>query len=115
LPLNTVTTGNTILAQDLNQVINVLQRAAGQTEVGKYFLRGSAYAVNANMGNYMPTHSQGATPVSVSVDEADQGHLAGNANPAATGNLTQYGFLVYSSGSVVGTLWTVGGNWTVQY
>lgn len=103
--------GNTILASDLYQ----LARPSGGTETGKYFLRGSSYVTSANMGNYMQSQSRGQTPVSVTVDEADQGHVAGNANPVVTSNLTANGFLVYSSGNGVQSLWQVGGNTTIQY
>ena len=113
MPLVTVVTGNVALASDLNQVINILQVPGGGTEPGKYFLRGQAYATNANMGNYMRSRSNGTTPVSVSSDTADQ--AASNANPQVTSNLTQYGFLIYSSGTGVVTLWQIGGNFTIQY
>src|SRR5258708_34490336 len=99
----------------LNAVENVLSQPTGGTETGKCYLKGSSYVTAANMGQYMSSLSRTAVPVSVVIDETDFGHVAGNANPAVTGNLTANGFLVYSSGNGVQTLWQVAGNTTINF
>lgn len=114
MALNTVTTGNTILAADINQLVNVLQRASGQTQTGKYWLAGSGYATNANFANYLPSLSRITTPVSVTIDEADQAHS--NCNAAVTGALTANGFYVDTSAAGGAQLaLNVAGNYTIQY
>lgn len=103
--------GNTILAADLYQ----LCQPSGGQEKGKYYLLNQAYTINANAGNYIPSQSRNATPVSVSIDEADEGHVAGGCNPAVAQHLTANGFLVFSSGTGTTTAWQVGGNYTIQF
>lgn len=115
MSLSTVTTGNTILAADVNQLVNVLQRASGQTEAGKYFLAGPAYASNAVVALYMPTLSRNATPVSVTIDTVDQAP-AGGMGTVQSGQLTANGFQIFSINSTgPNTNCRAGGNWTVQY
>jgi hypothetical protein len=113
MPLNTVTTGNTILASDLNQVINVLQRAAGQTETGKYFLDSASYAIGAHVSQYMSSLSRGATPVSVVIDTADVGVV--NCNAPTTSNLTANGFHVGVTSTAINVTAGCAGNTTIQY
>ncbi|GCE14206.1 hypothetical protein [Tengunoibacter tsumagoiensis] len=115
MALNTVTTGNTVLAADINQLVNVLQRPSGSTETGKYFLIGSSYASGANASNYIPSLSRTSTPVSITIDEADMGHVAGGCNTAVAGHLTANGFQVNTSGTGASLSWSVGGNYTIQY
>lgn len=115
MSLNLVTTGNTVLAADINQLVNVLQRSAGQTETGKYYIIGQSYASGGNASQYIPSLSRGSTPVSVTIDEADEGHVAGGCNAALTSHLTANGFLVDSSGTGTTLSWQVGGNYTIQY
>jgi len=114
MPLNTVTTGNTILAADINQVVNVLQRAAGQTEVGKYMLEGNAYASGAYISSYMPSLSRGATPVSVMIDTADNAPTA-LLNAPSTDHLTANGFHVFANTSGISLNQFCAGNYTIQY
>ena len=113
MPLNTVVTGNTILASDLNQVINVLQRAAGQTETGSYFLHGWGGASGDTIAAWVPSESRGATPVSVSIDTSIQ--AASSVNAPATANLNANGFQVFTGTSAATTSGQVGGAYTIQY
>jgi len=114
MPLNTVTMGNTILAADVNQLVNVLQRAAGQTEVGHYVLAGADYAANAFVSMYMPSLSRGATPVSVSIDTADIVPSGGMGTPS-TGVLTAGGFQIFNAPVAANLNPRAGGNYTIQY
>jgi len=101
---------------DINQLVNVLQRASGQTEAGKYFIAGSVYANGAVISVYVPSLSRNATPVSVTLDTADQaptGGVTGGATTILTGNA---GFLAYSlstTGPNVNA--RMAGNYTIQY
>ena len=47
MSLNVVVTGNTVLAADINQLVNYLQRSSGSTEVGKYYCAGWGNASKA--------------------------------------------------------------------
>jgi hypothetical protein len=114
MPLNIVVSGNTVLASDVNQVVQVLQRQSGQSETGKYYLLGSGYAVNANLGSYTVSLSRTTVPVSVVIDEADQAHTNTNAAAAATLQ-TANGFLVSVSASGAATNVRAGGNYTINY
>lgn len=113
MALNTVTTGNTVLASDVNQMVNVLQRSAGQTETGKYFLTAPAYVSSASIGAYIGSESRGATTVSVSVDSADQ--APSGVNAPNTDHLTANGFHIFTTSTGVVAGCNVGGNYTIQY
>lgn len=114
MSLNTVTTGNTVLAADINQLVNVLQRASGQTEVGKYKVAGNGYTTNAAISCYVPSLSRGATPVSVTIDTANDAPT-GNLGSPSTFNLTSSGFLVAATVSAASINAYCSGNYTIQY
>lgn len=114
MALNTVTTGNTVLASDINQLVNVLQRSSGQTETGKYYVNWGAYASGAQTSIYMQSLSRNATPVSVSIDTADQAP-ANQANSPSTFNLTANGFRIFDNSTGISTNCIAGGNFTIQY
>jgi hypothetical protein len=116
MALTTVVVGGQINAADINQLVNVLQRSSGQSETGKYFLAGPIYATGAVVSVYICSLSRGATPVSVTIDEADQAHTGGlNATPS-TGQLGANGFQIFSlstTGPNVNA--RAGGNYTINY
>lgn len=113
MPLNLVTTGNTILASDVNQLVQVLQRQSGQTETGKYHLLGSSYANGARVAQYMTSLSRVSVPVSVTVDEADVAH--NNCGAIATSALTANGVLLFANGTGTFTTAEVAGNLTFNF
>lgn len=113
MALNTVTTGNTILAADVNQLVNVLQRSSGQTETGKYFLTAPSYVTSASIGAYVGSLSRGTTPVSVTIDTVDQ--APSNMNSPSTDHLTANGFHVFASSTGINPACNAGGNYTIQY
>jgi hypothetical protein len=115
MALYTVSTGNTIQAQDVNQVVNVLQRASGQQEIGKYFLAGPTYANGALVSQYMSSISRNTTPVSVSIDTADQAPAGGMSTTPNTGNLTANGFQVWTLTTTTNLNSRAAGNMTIQY
>lgn len=114
MALNTVTTGNTVLASDVNQLVNVLQQASGNTEVGKYYLQGGGNANGWVVSNYMDSLSRVSTPVSVSIDTADQAPAASANTPTAI-QLTFGGFQVQFSVSTVTNTARAAGNSTIQF
>jgi hypothetical protein len=113
MALNLVVTGNTILSADINQLVNVLQRSAGQTEVGKYYLAGWGNAANDKMVCYIPSLSRGTATVSVSIDTADLSPT--NVNAPITSHLTANGFAVEATTTGATTNGGCGGNYTIQY
>ncbi len=116
MSLVTVTTGNTILASDINQLVNVLQRSATQQEQGKYFLAGPITNNTDVVSCYIPSLSRNATPVSVAIDEVDQAHTGGMTATPSTAQLTASGFQVFSL-STTGPNHNAraGGGYTIQY
>lgn len=114
MALSTVTTGNVILAADVNQLVFVLQRQSGQTETGKYYLEAGLYTTGAFLGQYMSSLSRVSVPVSVTIDEADVAHT-NNANAASTQSLTANGFQVHCNSSAANTDAKVAGNTTINF
>lgn len=113
MSLNTVTTGNTILAADVNQLVYVLQRQTGQTEAGQYKFAGSSYASGCWLGTYIPSLSRNTTPVSASLDTSIG--LSTGLNTPSVSSLGASGFLVFSTSSTTNTTLLAGGNYTIQY
>ena len=101
--------GQTILAQDLYP----LCQPSGQQEKGKYLIGTNAYASGATCTCYINSESRNATPVSVSIDEADG--ITGSANTPTTANLTANGFQVKTTSNAASLNVSVGGNYTIQY
>jgi hypothetical protein len=114
MALYTVSTGNTILAADINQLVSVLQRPAGQTESGHYVTAGNSYADQGVVSAYIASQSRNATPVSVSVDTSDVGAFGTSSGPT-TNRLTSGGFQVYVKSSGTQTNCGAGGLYTIQY
>ncbi len=106
--------GALIAASHVDQLVDVLQRMSGQSEAGKWFLFSGGYQNGWTVSQYMVSHSQGSTPVSVSIDTADQAPTQA-ANSPATQNLTSSGFVVdYSVQGLTNTS-RAGGNFTINY
>lgn len=113
MALNTVTTGNTVLASDVNQLVNVLQRASGQTEAGKYFIDEACYANTSIISQYMTSLSRVSTPVSVSIDTSDVS--PSNCGSPSTAHLTANGFQVDTASNTINVNCGCGGNATIQF
>lgn len=107
------TSGTVINAQDIVQVVAVLLRGSGEVETGKYWINFGASASGYFGSHYTHTLSQGATPVSVTVDAADQ--AATNCNNLGTDHLTANGFLTTVQSTITSGNCRVGGNYSVQY
>ena len=114
MTFNRPVAGNTVLATDITQLTDMLQRQSTQTETGKYYLESGLYATNAFTSTYIRTSSQGSTPISVTIDEADQAHT-GSINAPTTAQLTSFGFQIKANASGASTDGRVGGNYTVHY
>jgi hypothetical protein len=114
MALNKVTTASTILASDINQIINVLQRDAGQNETGKYSMVGSSYANGANFSLYVDSLNRVSVPTGVTIDTADQAP-ANNCNVPGSSLFTANGFLINTSGNAITLNPKCGGNYTLSY
>lgn len=108
----TVATGNTIVVQDVNQIVNVLQQPSGGTETGRYFLLVTATAAGQYSIAYIRTTSQISVPVSVTIDQAVV--AATNCSAPAADALTSFGFRIYTTSTASG-FYQVAGNTTVHY
>jgi hypothetical protein len=114
MSLVTVSTGQTIAASHVNQLVNVLQVPSGGTETGGYFLTFAAYVNNAVGGTWINSESRGVSPVSVSVNTSVQS--PNNTGSPSTDHLTVNGFHVYAfANNGVQTSCNVGGVYTIQY
>jgi|SRR5216683_2139917 len=113
MALTLVTTGNTINAADLNQLVFVLQRQTGQTEVGDYYLTEGAYSIGATMGYYVSHLSRTSVPTGVVIDTSLQ--AASNFNAPGTDHLTANGFHVFALASAIATGCNVGGVYTTSF
>ena len=115
MALTLVVAGAQINASDLNQTINVLQRSAGQSEVGHYRLAGGAYAVGAVVSHWVNTLSRGSTPVSLTIDTLDGTPSNLNAPSAPIGNANAGGFLIFATATAINGNANCAGNWTANY
>lgn len=104
-----------ISASFLNKIEQLFAQVSGSTLVGKYWLQGGGNANGWDLTYYQTLYlSNASTPVSVSIDTADQAATA-SAGAPATFNLTAHGFLVMSVLTAVTNTARVAGNWTVTY
>lgn len=94
MALYNVSNGNSINALDLNQIVLELQKAAGVTETGNYFLAGNTNQTSGVVSNWISFRSRVSTPVSVSVDTSLQAPTGGIGTSNA-GNIQASGFQVY--------------------
>lgn len=92
MTLSTVSTGSTINASDINQIVNVLQRLTSQSETGAYYLGYSAYQTGALGSVWVPSLSRNATPASSSVDQSLQ--AASNCGSLAVSVTTSSGLQI---------------------
>lgn len=108
-----ITQGSTLLAQDVNQALAILQQPAGGQEAGKYQVAGPSYAVGAFIGVYIGSLSRVSAPVSVSIDTADVAPASINA--PSTVNLTSSGFGVIANSTAIAPSGNAAGNYTISY
>ena len=113
MALYTVTTGNTINALDVNQLVNILTQPSGGQEIGTYYLNGWGSASGQNIRQWMASRSQGETPVSVSVDTSIA--TPNSINTPTTEKLSQYGFHVKTTTTGATSSGYAGGLFTIQY
>ena len=113
MALYTVSSGNTINATDINQLVNVLMQPSGGQEIGAYYLDGWASGSGQEIGDWVSTLSRGATPVSVSIDTSIASPY--NINSPSTNSLNSNGFHVYATSNGSSSKCYVGGKYTLQY
>lgn len=108
-----ITQGSTLLAQDVNQALAILQQPAGGQETGKYYLSGNLYTAGAFIGVYIYSLSRVSVPVSVSIDTTDTAPT--NINAPATSVLTHSGFDVGANCAALTPSGNAGGGYTITY
>lgn len=113
MALYTVSSGNTINAADINQMVNILQQQSGGQEVGKYHLMFNSYTNGAQGQCWIPTLSRNSAPVSVTIDTTDQAPQ--NCGAPNTNLLKSSGFQIYAASNGQWLTCNTGGNFTVQY
>lgn len=106
-----------ILASDYNNIVNPLKPPSGATEKGKYALAGASYIANGNLNILVSMNSRQSTPVSFSVDTADQAAsgLSAATPTANTGTGLTGDFQVYDFTTGITTSASCAGNWTIQF
>ena len=114
MALSTVTTGNTILASDVNQLVNALQVPSGSTETGHYFICGWASAASQVIGINLRFTNNNSTPVSITTDTSD-GSFPGGTSAVTTGHLTRSGCQCYVTSGAAGNNIAGGGLYTAQF
>ena len=92
MALTTVTSGNTILSSDINQIIDILQRRTSQSETGAYYLAFNAYQTNAIGNLWVPSLSRNATPASSSIDQSIQAQV--NCSGLSVANTSSSGLQI---------------------
>lgn len=108
----TVSSGTTINAQDVNQIVNTLQQGSGGTETGKYWVESGSANSGWSLGQWIQSQSRTTIPVSVSVDTSTV--LAG-VSGVSTQNLTSSGFAIGAGATGVSNTARYAGNFTIQY
>jgi hypothetical protein len=113
MALTLVVNGNQSSANDINQVINVLQQPSGGQEKGGYYLDSWSNAASDEVGYWINSLSKNVTPVSVSLDTSIDTTTFCNA--PSTNHLNTYGFHVYTISNAAALKFYVGGIYTLQY
>lgn len=109
----TVSTGNTIAAADIDQLVNVLQEPSGNTETGGYFISFAAYVNSGVSGTWINSLSRNSVPVSVSVNTSV--NSPSNCASPSTDHVTANGFHVYTFSTGINASCNVGGVYTLQF
>lgn len=114
MAITQVITGAAIKATDLAQATNVLDRPAGQQEIGKYFLAGNSYINGGAISQSMNANSK-SNFVSASIDFVDQAPgTVFSANPIVY-YFGSTGFLIRGISNGAQANMNTGGNYTLQY
>jgi hypothetical protein len=113
MALTLVANTNTIQAADVNQLIFILQRQTGQTEVGDYYLTEGAYSIGATAGYFVWSLNRNSVPTGVVIDTSLQ--AASNFNAPGTDNFNANGFHVFALASAINVSCNVGGLYTLSY
>jgi hypothetical protein len=108
-----VATSDTILATDIDQFCDILNRQSTQTEIGYHYENGWANANADNWGYGISTLSRDAAVSTVTVGVTLQ--AASGCNAPATNTLDATGFHVFTSSTGAGTNFFVGGHYTATY
>jgi hypothetical protein len=115
MSLYTVSSGQVINANDINQLVNVLQVPSGGSEVWQYFLAGLSYVTNDVISNWITTRNHGTAPSSVTLDHTIQTSVGFNSFQA--GNIQGNGFQAYGGADGTAPYYDcrVAGNYTAAF
>lgn len=113
MALYTVVNGNTINSQDINQVVNDLQRPAGTQETGNYLIAGSGFSGNV-VSTWVVFRSRVSSPVSVAVDTSVAAP-SGNLNSPSTAFITSTGCQITANQNANNASSRCAGVYTVSY
>jgi hypothetical protein len=115
MSLYTVSSGQVINANDINQLVNALQVPSGGSEVWQYFLAGLSNAQTDVISNWITTRNHGTAPSSVTLDHSILSPIGYSSY--AAGNLQGSGFQAfgYADSSAPNHNCHVGGNYTAAF
>jgi|SRR5579859_395053 len=113
MPQTLMHPGNTFYASVLNGILYILQQPTGGQETGKYEIESNVYISTAFVSCPINTWSRNSTPVSASVDTADDAYVG--LSSVTTGHLTMGGMQIFAAATTTGADLHCGGNWTIQY
>lgn len=114
MSLYTVSSGATINAADVNQLVNTLQAGSGATESAKYWTEAGTYDnTGSTLGEWIQTKSATSTPVSVSADTSITAPIS--CGSMSTQQLNSSGFFIGCASTGISNTARFGGVWTVQY
>ena len=113
MSLTLAVSSSNITAAIINQVVNVLQQPSGGQEIKHYYCGGNSYTTSGRASCYVKSLSRNSVPVSVSLDQSDQGYIA--ASSLATDTLTQGGFHIWIQATGAAGNVSTGGVYTLQF
>ena len=112
MSLSTVTSGNTVYAQDLNQLIQSLQPSPGGSESGNFYVQGNAYTSSSLfLSDCVGTKARGVTPVSISITAG----TPSNVNAPLTGHLKDGSVQIYAKATSQNVDCKVSGSFIINY
>jgi hypothetical protein len=113
MSLYQVSSGSTINANDVNQLVNNAQQPSGGQENIAYFLTGMGTSGITALGSWVPSQSRTSTPVSVSINTSVQSPT--NCTTPSTFHLSSFGFQLACQFTATGSAANAGGTGVIQF
>lgn len=111
MALYQVSSGQTINANDINQLVNTLMAPSGAQEIGFFAITFNASNSGYIGANWIKTTSQGSTPVSITLSNVS----SAGCGTVQTSSSSAYGFQASAASSFAGGNLHFNANYTVQY